>query len=113
MNAPRRQIAFCTCTFAIDQIAEMTDHDTVRLHAGVFEQIELLERRLSGDSGVRENRQVGRQVRLADRAEHFALVGGDVVPRSDLAEHADRIGLDLLDQRLTICSSLIVEISFG
>ena len=39
-------------------------------------------------------------VRLADRAKHLPFVPGDVVPRSDLAEHANRIGLDLLDERL-------------
>ena len=84
----------------IDEVAEVTDDDPIRLHADVLENIELFERRLSGDPGVRENRQVRCQVRLADRAEHLPFIGGDVVPRSDLAKHTRRVIVDLLDERL-------------
>ena len=57
----------------VDEIAEMADHDALRIDAGVLEDVELFERRLSRDAGVREDRQVRRDVRLADRAEHLAL----------------------------------------
>src|SRR4029077_12571700 len=84
----------------VRQIPQLTYDDAVRLDARVFEQIQLLHRGFSGDAGVREDRQIRRDVGFADGAEDLALVRGDVVPRTDLAEDTDRIRLRLLDERL-------------
>ena len=73
------------------EIAEMADGDASGIDAGIFEKIELLERGFSGDAGVREDRQVRREMRLAHRTKHFALDRRDLVPGADLAERAGRI----------------------
>src|SRR5262245_33203082 len=78
----------------------MADHDALRLDSNVFKNVELLERRLSRNSRVREDRQVRFQVRPADGPEHFSLVGCHVVPGPDFAERAYGIRFDLSDQRL-------------
>ena len=70
-----------------------------RIDAGVFEDIELLERGFAGDTGVREDRDVGRDVRATDRAKHFSLVLRDLIPRSDFSKGPDDIVVDLLDER--------------
>ena len=74
--------------------------------------VELFERRLPGNSRVREDRNVRRDVRLADGAKHFALVRV-ISSHEPISPKAPTIVVNLLDERLKICSSLIVEISFG
>ena len=49
---------------------------------------------------VCEDRQVRGEMRLADRAEHLALGGCDLVPRSNLAKRTGGIVVGLLDQPL-------------
>ena len=84
----------------VHKIPQVSDDDAIRFYAGVLQDIELFERRLAGNSGVREDRKVRRHVRLADGAEHLAFIRGDLVPRADFAEHAERVVVRLLDERL-------------
>src|SRR5262249_8578787 len=84
----------------VHEIPQVSDNDAIRFHAGIFEKVELFDRRFAGNAGMREDRQIGRDVRLTDGAEYLTLVGGDLVPRADFAEHADRIVVGLLDQSL-------------
>ena len=70
------------------KIPQVSDDDAIRFHAGVLEDVELLERRLAGNSRVREDRNIRRHVRPADRAEHLALIRRDLVPGADFAERA-------------------------
>src|SRR5205809_5892108 len=56
----------------VDEITEMSNDNAIRFHAGVFENIQLFERRFAWNSGMRKNRDIRRNVRLADGAENLA-----------------------------------------
>ena len=84
----------------IDHVRKVTDDDVLWVHTNVLEDIELLKRRLPRNAGMGEDRNVCRKVRATDGSEYLALILGDVVPRTDLAVSADRIGLRLADQHL-------------
>src|SRR5581483_12166183 len=56
------------------QVAEMPDDDVLRLYAGIFQNIELLQRRFTGNSGMRENRKIRRDMRSSDGPEHLAFL---------------------------------------
>jgi hypothetical protein len=58
----------------------MPDHHAIRFHAGIFENVELLERGLAGYSRVGKYRNVGRDMRLSYGPENLAFVGCDLVP---------------------------------
>jgi hypothetical protein len=83
----------------IHPISGVPDHHSIWGYACILEK----SCSRSAFPGIRvcENGEVRREVRLADRAEHLPLVPGDVVPRPDLSERTDRIGLRLSDQRLS------------
>src|ERR1700674_5446301 len=82
------------------QIPQVSDDNAIRFYSSVLKDVELLECRLTGDSGVREDRNVGGDVGLADRAEPLAFIRGEPVPRADFAERAERVVVRLLDERL-------------
>ena len=77
----------------------MADHDVRRIDAGVLEDVELFERRLPGNAGMGEDRDVRGHVRAAHGAEHLPLVLRNLIPRSDLAKRTDHIVVRLLDER--------------
>src|SRR5262249_30826077 len=91
---------FVDVDIRIHQVAEMSDHDVLRLDAGVLEDVELFERRLSRNARVSEDRKVRRDVRLPHRTKHFSLISGDLVPRPNLAEYPQHIVVGLFDERL-------------
>src|SRR4029077_12224434 len=84
----------------VHEIPQVSDDHPIRLYAGIFQDIQLLESRLAGYAGVREDRKIRGKVRPADRAEDLAFVGGDLVPGADFAEDAESVVVRLLDERL-------------
>ena len=94
--APRGRWVLLPGERRVDQVAHVPDDDLREINARVLEDIELLERRLSRDAGVRENRNVGRDMRAADGSKYFAFVFRDLVPGADLAERADDVVIGLL-----------------
>src|SRR5262245_60339479 len=64
----------------VHQISQVSNDDAIRLYAGIFEDVELFERRLTRNARVGEDRKVRRHMRLADGSKHFAFIGSDLVP---------------------------------
>ena len=64
----------------VHKVPKVSDDDAIRIYSRVFENVELFERRLAGNPGVRKDRKVRRHMRLADGAKHFAFVRSDLVP---------------------------------
>ena len=83
----------------VNEISQVADDNVFRFDARIFENIELLERRFPRNSGVSEDRNMRRDVSFANSAEHLSFIGGDLVPRSNLAKHADHVVISLLDER--------------
>src|ERR1700732_281317 len=84
----------------VHKISQVSDDNAIWFYASVLENIQLFKRRLPRNSSVREDRQVFNNVGLADGAENFALISGDLVPRADFAENTQRIVVGLLDEGL-------------
>src|SRR5207248_1460163 len=82
------------------KIPQVSYDNAIRFYARVLENVELFERRFAGNSGVREDRNIRRDVRLADGAEDLAFIRGDLVPRADLAECTKDVVVSLPDERL-------------
>src|SRR5262245_47932145 len=56
------------------KISHVSDNDVLRPYTSVLEDIELFERRLTGHSRVREDRDVCRNVCFTDGAEYFEFI---------------------------------------
>jgi len=97
----------------VNKISQVSDDYAIWFYASVLENIQLFKRRLAGNSSVGEDRQVRSNVGLADGAEDLAFISGDLIPGADFAEDAQLSSSACLMSALTICSSLMVEISFG
>src|SRR5215470_14665963 len=54
------------------EVAEVSDDDAIRVDAGVLEDVELFERGFAGNSRVRKDQKIRRNMCLPDRAKHFA-----------------------------------------
>jgi len=73
------------------KVPHVSDNDVLRAYTSVLEDIQLFERRLAGNSRVREDRDVRRNMCFANGAEYFAFSGGDFVPRANFAERAENV----------------------
>ena len=93
-------MAFCSFGLGVGHSAQMSDCHTVGLHSDRLQHVELLLRALA-HVGVSEDRQIRRQMRLADGAKYFPLIGGHRIPRSDFAKRADGLRLGLSHQFLS------------
>ena len=83
----------------VNEIAEVADEHAIGLHAGIFQNVELFDRRFPRNARVRENRNVRRTMRPADGAEHLPLVRGDLIPRADFTKRPYHVVVDLPDER--------------
>ena len=83
----------------VDKVSQMSDHDTTWIDAGVFEDVQLFDRSLAGNSRVRKDWDVRCDVRFADGTEHLALIRGHLVPRADFSEGPESVVIRLFDER--------------
>ena len=58
----------------IHKISQMPNENAIRFHSRVLQDVQLFERRLARNASVREDRQVRRNVRPADRPDDLPSV---------------------------------------
>ena len=84
----------------VGDVGNVADADEPGIHAGLLDDVELLERARSAAlvRRVREERQARPQVHLAARAQHLALVRMHRQRRADLAERAPALRCRITDE---------------